>query len=101
MGKVIQEHYGAQCTTHELPCPVLYNSAESYKCKFKNVWVCVCFKKNNVYEPTFFSFGVHIVSKGEVTTHVFGCVIMIKVKIVYSFVNIILHVFVWFIVLVL
>lgn len=31
MGKVIQEHYGAQCTTHELPCPVLYNSAESYK----------------------------------------------------------------------
>lgn len=31
MGKVIQEHYGAQCTKHELPCPVHYNSAESYK----------------------------------------------------------------------
>lgn len=40
MGKVIQEHYGAECTNHDLPCPVLYNSAESYKCKFKK-----CFKK--------------------------------------------------------
>lgn len=35
MGKVIQEHYGAECTNHDLPCPVLYNSAESYKCKLK------------------------------------------------------------------
>lgn len=31
MGKVIQEHYGAECTKHDLPCPILYNSAESYK----------------------------------------------------------------------
>lgn len=31
MGKVIQEHYDAECTNHDLPCPVLYNSAESYK----------------------------------------------------------------------
>lgn len=31
MGKVIQEHYDAECRNHDLPCPILYNSAESYK----------------------------------------------------------------------
>lgn len=35
MGKVIQEHYSENCTKHDQPCPIFYNSAESYKCKFK------------------------------------------------------------------
>lgn len=37
MGRVIQENYNADCTTHDLPCPQLYNSLEAYKCKFKKV----------------------------------------------------------------
>lgn len=31
MGNVIQEHYYAECTEHDVPCPSFYNSAESYK----------------------------------------------------------------------
>lgn len=31
MGKVIQEHYSENCTKHDQPCPIFYNSAESYK----------------------------------------------------------------------
>lgn len=34
-GSVIQENYNAECTTHDPPCPPIYNSAEAYKCKFK------------------------------------------------------------------
>lgn len=34
IGRVIQENYNADCTTHDLPCPLIYNSAEAYKCKF-------------------------------------------------------------------
>eukprot|EP00105_Crassostrea_gigas_P044115 XP_019928263.1 PREDICTED: uncharacterized protein LOC109620391 [Crassostrea gigas] len=30
-GKVIQENYGAYCSTDDPPCPPLYNSAEAYK----------------------------------------------------------------------
>lgn len=58
MGKVIQEHYGAECTKHDLPCPILYNSAESYKCKFKNV--CVCFKKNVLGQTYFIRGHIHL-----------------------------------------
>lgn len=31
IGRVIQENYNADCTTHDLPCPLIYNSAEAYK----------------------------------------------------------------------
>lgn len=31
MGRVIQENYLADCTTHDPPCPPFYNSAEAYK----------------------------------------------------------------------
>lgn len=37
MGNVIQEHYYAECTEHDVPCPSFYNSAESYKCKFRKI----------------------------------------------------------------
>lgn len=30
-GRVIQENYNAACTTHDPPCPPIYNSAEAYK----------------------------------------------------------------------
>lgn len=33
-GKVIQENYGADCSTHDSPCPPFYNSAEAYKCQY-------------------------------------------------------------------
>lgn len=48
MGNVIQEHYYAECTEHDVPCPSFYNSAESYKCKFRKIckryaWTdCIC-----------------------------------------------------------
>eukprot|EP00105_Crassostrea_gigas_P012011 XP_011427874.2 PREDICTED: uncharacterized protein LOC105328618 [Crassostrea gigas] len=31
MGRVIQENYNADCTSHDPPCPAIYNSAEAYK----------------------------------------------------------------------
>lgn len=31
MGRVIQENFNADCTTHEPPCPAFYNSTEAYK----------------------------------------------------------------------
>lgn len=34
MGRVIQENYDANCTTHDPPCPAIYNSTDAYKCKF-------------------------------------------------------------------
>lgn len=36
IGRVIQENYmyKANCTTHDPPCPLIYNSAEAYKCKY-------------------------------------------------------------------
>lgn len=34
VGRVIQENYKANCTTHDPPCPLIYNSAEAYKCKY-------------------------------------------------------------------
>lgn len=37
MGNVIQEHYSAECTEHDMSCPPFYNSAESYKCKFRKM----------------------------------------------------------------
>lgn len=40
MGRVIQDNYNADCTTHDPPCPQLYNSLEAYKCKFKKRTSC-------------------------------------------------------------
>eukprot|EP00105_Crassostrea_gigas_P038044 XP_019922192.1 PREDICTED: uncharacterized protein LOC105326851 isoform X1 [Crassostrea gigas] len=31
MGRVIQENYDANCTTHDPPCPAIYNSTDAYK----------------------------------------------------------------------
>lgn len=31
LGQVIQENYNAECTTHDPPCPLFYNSTEAYK----------------------------------------------------------------------
>lgn len=53
----------------------------------------------DTYICTMWIHGVHLVWKGEVTTHDFGCAIM--VKIVNSFVDKFLHVSACFIVLVL
>ncbi|XP_052681663.1 uncharacterized protein LOC128162475 [Crassostrea angulata] len=33
MGRVIQENYDANCTTHDPPCPAIYNSTDAYKYK--------------------------------------------------------------------
>lgn len=51
MGNVIQEHYNADCTEHNPPCPAFYNSAESYKCKYRNTILSKVYWHETILSP--------------------------------------------------